>query len=61
MQRICEVWAEPINPADQESHRVRYGHSRHECIRTREFAQEHEGFHECECGLHWQKQPSDND
>jgi hypothetical protein len=40
---------------------VKYGHTKHVCIRTREFAQEHEGDHRCACGLTWAKQDTDND
>lgn len=59
--RTCEVWAIRTDLLGKIQDRVRYGHVKHVCIRTREFAQEHQGDHECSCGLIYARSETDND
>lgn len=59
--RACEVWAVANDPLRRIRERVRYGHVKHVCTRSREFAQEHEGDHQCSCGITYPKGPTDND
>jgi hypothetical protein len=59
--RACGVWAVANDPLRRIRERVRCGHVKHVCIRSREFGQEHEGDHRCSCGTTYPKGPTDND
>jgi len=59
--RTCEVWAIHKEGFGRIEDRLKYGHAKHVCVRTREFAQEHDGDHQCSCGFTYPKQETDND
>lgn len=58
---MCEVWAIHKEISGRIADLFKYGHKKHVCVRTREFAQEHEGDHYCSCGMTYPKQETDND
>lgn len=59
--RTCEVWAVANHRWRRIKDRLVYGHVRHVCVMTREFAQEHLADHMCSCGFTYPHQSTDND
>lgn len=59
--RTCDVWAIHKQRRGRIKDLVKHKHKKHVCVRTREFAQEHEGDHKCSCGFTYPKGPTDND